>query len=452
MEFLQTIWTALTTSNEGLINVIGIPLNFLDIYVCMLFFTTIFNIEANLKRKLLYTIIFGICSIIINFVIPASYTIFFVMILYPIMIYFVLKTTILKSILSEVITLVLTSTLEFVCANIFITFFNITSEQIMVIPLYRLAAALSIYLIIFLLTLVIRYFKINIPIFDNMHKKSKILLIINAILMIIVIAMQFYLVRYYSNTMPAFITLISIFSLIAYFAVSIYSIINSSKLEIAARDLEGANLTIHSLRVLHDTVRTFKHDFDNIVNGIGGYVRNKDMEGLTTYYNQLQQDCNKTNNLYSLSPNVINHPAIYNILATKYYTADELNVQINLDIFLDLNEIEQHMKIYEFTRILGILLDNAIEAAKECEDKRINVIFRKEEHKHRIVVIIENTYPNKDVDTDKIFEKGFSSKTEHGNSGLGLWKVRQILKKNNNLNLFTSKTNELFKQQFEIYY
>ena len=108
------------------------------------------------------------------------------------------------------------------------------------------------------------------------------------------------------------------------------------------------------------------------------------------------------------------------------------------------------MKIYEFTRILGILLDNAIEAASECDEKLVNVTFRKEEKKHRIIVLIENTYKDKNVDTDKIFEKGYTSKSE--NSGLGLWKIRQILKKNNNLNLHTSKTSKLFKQQFEIYY
>lgn len=108
------------------------------------------------------------------------------------------------------------------------------------------------------------------------------------------------------------------------------------------------------------------------------------------------------------------------------------------------------MKIYEFTRILGILLDNAIEAASECKDKKINVTFRKEDAKHRLVIIIENTYKDKEIDTDRIFEKGFSSKKEH--SGLGLWKVREILKRNNNLNLFTTKDKKLFKQQFEIYY
>lgn len=46
----------------------------------------------------------------------------------------------------------------------------------------------------------------------------------------------------------------------------------------------------------------------------------------------------------------------------------------------------------------------------------------------------------------------FSTKSKETNSGLGLWEVRQILKKNNNLNLFTTKSEEFFSQQFEIYY
>lgn len=450
MEFLQTIWTSLTTHNEVLIKLIGIPITFIDIYICMLFFTTILNINVSKNQKILYTIVFGVLSNISAFLISPTYKIFITMILWPVMVFTILKANLLKSILSEIVILVLTSILEFIFANFLYNVFHINSNQIITIPIYKLLVSFTIYLIIFLLTILIRYFKINIQVFDNMHKKTKILLITNSLLLILVVAMQFYLLTFYSNTMPLFITLISIIGLIAYFAISIYNVVSSSKLETTERDLEGANLTIHSLRVLHDTVRTFKHDFDNIINGIGGYIANNDMDGLKEYYNQLLQDCHKTNNLYSLSPDVINQPAIYNILATKYYIADELNIQIDLDIFLDLNEIEKHMKIYEFTRILGILLDNSIEASKDCEEKLIKVSFRKEDTKHRIIVAIENTYNNKDVNIDKIFDKGFSSKD--GNTGLGLWKVRQILKRNNNLNLFTTKNKEFFKQQFEIYY
>ena len=137
------------------------------------------------------------------------------------------------------------------------------------------------------------------------------------------------------------------------------------------------------------------------------------------------------------------------MLATKYYEADKENIQINLNVFLDLNEIEARMKIYDFTRILGILLDNAIEAAKLCDKKVINVTFRKQISNDMIVVIIQNTYTNKEVDTEEIYQKGISSKENH--SGLGLWKIRQILMRNNNLNLFTTKNDEYFTQQFEIF-
>ena len=53
-------------------------------------------------------------------------------------------------------------------------------------------------------------------------------------------------------------------------------------------------------------------------------------------------------------------------------------------------------------------------------------------------------------DFDNIFNKGISGKENH--SGLGLWEIRQILKKNNNINLHTTKNDKYFSQQLEIYY
>lgn len=65
------------------------------------------------------------------------------------------------------------------------------------------------------------------------------------------------------------------------------------------------------------------------------------------------------------------------------------------------------MKIYEFTKILGILLDNAIEAAQECEKKVINVTIRKDFKVNRQLLVIENTYKDKNIDTEKIYERIF---------------------------------------------
>lgn len=449
MNTLQMIWSALTSENEMLFNLIAIPLNYLDAYIGMLFFTIVLNIETNTRRKIIYVLIYGTISNFITFFIPASYKIFLNMIIWPMLVFFILKASILKSILSEVITLIVTSILESIFASIFHIAFNINSQDILVTPLYRLIIVLFIYFFMYCFSIIIRYFKLNIQIFDNLNFKTKTLLIINALLLVFVLGLQFYLIVFYSSIMPLPITIIGIIALIAYFVVSIYSILNASRLAVTQRDLESANLTIHSLTILHDQVRSFKHDFDNMVNSIGGYVINEDIEGLKKYYNQLLEECHKTNNLYALSPSVINHPAIYHMLATKYYEANQKNVQINLNVFLDLNEIEERMKIYDFTRILGILLDNAIDAAVECDEKIVNVTFRKEISNNMITVIIQNTYKDKEVDTEEIYQKGVSSKENH--SGLGLWKVRKILMHNNNLNLFTTKNKEFFTQQFEIY-
>ena len=172
------------------------------------------------------------------------------------------------------------------------------------------------------------------------------------------------------------------------------------------------------------------------------------MKGLEQYYLQLEDDCQRVNNLYILNPEVVNNDGIYNLLTKKYYEADSKDIKVNITFLLDLSKL--NMKIYEFARILGILLDNAIEASSECEEKLINLTFREDSRNSRQLIIVENTYKNKDVDTEKIFEKGVSGKEEH--TGLGLWEVRKIVKKNKNTNLFTTKNEKFFVQQLEIYY
>ena len=125
---------------------------------------------------------------------------------------------------------------------------------------------------------------------------------------------------------------------------------------------------------------------------------------------------------------------------------DRLKRELDLSIVA---EIESGRKVNELKEKLFNLLDNAIEAAQECDEKNVYIHIRKDEKHNRQLLIVENTYKDKTIDTDKIFEKNYSTKPK--NTGLGLWEVRQILKRNNNLNLYTTKSERLFKQQLEIY-
>lgn len=451
MQIFQTIWTAMTTQNDIALSIIFFLLSFIEASVSMLLFTTIFDMKSSRKSKIIYVFLVAIVGSIIRIFIPDPFGNFINILFILCSIKFVFKASWLKALLSEFVMIALSTVLELFMFKFYQTVLNIPYDNVMTIPIYRFIFTSSIYLCIYLLYRIIKYFKFNIKL-ENMTKKNKILFIVNTFLGILAIATQIYLMAFYSDKMPIYITITSILSLLAYFIISFYSLLSTNKLDTTTRDLEEAQLYNKTLTILHDSIRGFKHDFHNIVQSIGGYADRGDLEGLRIYYRQLLQDCGRTNNLTALNPEVINNPAIYNVLATKYHKADEIGVQINLGIFINLNEIEKHMKIYEFTRILGILLDNAIEAAAECENKIIHVSFRKEQNRRRLLVIIDNTYKNKDINVDKIYEKDFSTKSKETNSGLGLWEVRQILKKNNNLNLFTTKSEEFFSQQFEIYY
>lgn len=56
---------------------------------------------------------------------------------------------------------------------------------------------------------------------------------------------------------------------------------------------------------------------------------------------------------------------------------------------------------------------------------------------------------NKNVDIEKIFQKGESSKANH--FGIGLWEIKRYVQKSNNLDLFTSKADKFFIQELSVY-
>ena len=153
-------------------------------------------------------------------------------------------------------------------------------------------------------------------------------------------------------------------------------------------------------------------------------------------------------NIQILNPNIINNPGIYNLLVTEYEKAINLDVKINFEFFFDFQNLK--MPIYEFSRMFGILLDNAIEAAKDCYNKEVNIVFREVRKQHVQIILIENTYFNSEIDMEKIFKKGISGKKNH--SGIGLWEVNNIVKKFNYVILNTTKDDKYFKQELQIYF
>lgn len=451
MEILQNLWNVLVTEDENLTKYVCLCLTFVEIFVTMKLFTTIFNINYTKKQRNIYVIIMSILIILSSLFIPTEYSIFIHLILTPFIIKTIFKTNILKSILAEIIPMFISVLLETLYLKICYKMFSLTLQMCKSIIIYRIPIMLFIYLTIYLISKLFNTIQINYTEFEKLDKTHKHLIILNLILVIVCIGFQFYLMIFYNLTLPIYITILTFLFLITYSVVSIYSIIKTLNFESAKSDLEQTQLHNKTLEILYSNTRAFKHDFSNILTAFGGFIYAKNLDGLEKYYNKVLEECHIDNNLSALNPTVINNPAIYNILATKYYKADELGINIDLQIFINLNNLK--MDVYDFTRILGILLDNAIEASAKCNEKIIKIEIRDLSHQHCQILNIENTYLDNNLDMSRLSEKGYTSKTDDTeNHGIGLWQVSKMIKKYNNVILDTSKNDEFFKQELVIYY
>lgn len=451
MELLHNLWNVLTTEDENLMRYLTFFMSFFETYVFLKLFASVLNISYTKKQRNIYFICMIIYCAFITFIIPNQYSVFVTIIALPLIVKFIFKITVIKSIIAVIVALLTTVVLESVYIKLSYYLLGINLENFANIPIYRIPFMILVYLTIYIIAKLISILKLNFSAMEKVSRRHKLLILIDIFFILLCIALQFYLLLFYNNVLPIYITFISLFSLIAYASISLYSMTKSISLELTKRDLEQEQLHNKTLELLYNNYSAFRHDFSNILTAFGGYIYADNLDGLKTYYKQILDECHINNNLSALNPKVINNPAVYNIMATKYYKADELGIKINLQVFINLNDLK--LDIYDFCRILGILLDNAIEAASKCEEKEINIDIHNIKQQKYQVLTIENTYQDKDLEISKLSEKGYTTKKdEKGKHGIGLWQVSRIVKKHKNLILDTTKDDKYFRQELLIYY
>lgn len=420
--------------------IISLILGIIFVEVSLIFFQKIFKTQFSKRNQIITILINSICFILGNLLEHRFYTYALMLVASTMIFIYLLKISVLSTLSYFSLESILVLNLHF-C--IFKVISMISSyhfyDEIIKLPIFGINLIVFGSIIGFIVYLCLRQFKFDTLLITSINKKSNTIVITVSMNLLIVSLILCYFFEIFSQSS------FYILALDMYFYFSISNIIHLYNKLYAKQKIDNLKLCNKTILSMYDDTRAFKHDFHNIIQAIGGYILTNDMEGLKKYYSEISSDCKNSNNLSKLNPELINNPAIYNILVDKYYIANNHNIQINLDVMLDLNNL--NIKIYELTRILGILLDNAIEASKECAQKSINILFKRDKYKQ--ILVIENTYNNKQVSIDKIFEKDYSTKPH--NTGLGLWEVKKILKKNSNLNLYTTKNNDYFSQQLEIY-
>ena len=230
---------------------------------------------------------------------------------------------------------------------------------------------------------------------------------------------------------------------VSYHVSCFTSTFNRVEYEKTQSELFTTELHNKTLVGLVDGVRTLKHDQNNIIQSLNGYVLTKQYDKLQDHIKVLLKECGSVNTLAIIDPKIINEPAIYGIVGSKYFLATEKNITFELEIITDVAKINFPMP--DLSRILGILLDNAIEATTKSDDPYIRVEMHFDKRKCANIIKIYNSYDTSiEIDIEKIFKKGYS--TKEVKSGIGLSEVNKLINKNPNSQIYASIVKDKFVQ------
>ena len=186
------------------------------------------------------------------------------------------------------------------------------------------------------------------------------------------------------------------------------------------------------------TKRKIIHDFKNQLIVINGYADNP--EKLKAYLSEIIKDQRNIPNS-KLLLNVEKLPS--GLKGLIYYKFSNLDSNINVSI-----DIKNSLKKYESIspklnkdclKILGVFIDNAIEAEKNEKEKYINLEFIKQ--KEQIIITVRNTCTSR-VNIKDLTKNGFTTKGK--NHGYGLSLVSDIVRKDDSLDIKFECDDDIF--------
>ena len=198
---------------------------------------------------------------------------------------------------------------------------------------------------------------------------------------------------------------------------------------------------------INNEMRKFRHDYVNILATLSEYIREDDMDGLRTYFDQniahlhddMKLNAIKINGLQNLHVREIK-----GLLTTKIIQSQEQNINISVEITEQIDHI--NMNIVELSRCIGIIMDNAIEASEFVDNPTIQIAFIKNEES--ILLVFMNKCSKDTPKVHKLFENHYSTKGRK--RGIGLTTLKEITEKTDHVFLDTFINNQYFIQKLEI--
>lgn len=239
-----------------------------------------------------------------------------------------------------------------------------------------------------------------------------------------------------------------------YFIISTVLIINIIKAHMEKVDIEMRQDSYNRLQEytnqienMYSSLRSFKHDYSNIMLSMSGYIEANDMEGLRDYFDKeiLPLSKNITKNTAHINQLInIKTTELKSIISSKLLYAIELNINVGIEVTDEVTSIP--MDTLDLCRVIGIFLDNAIEATLETDRPTIRFALINLDTEY--IFIISNTFLEKGIPYATLSKPNVSTKGV--NRGIGLYNAHEIIAKYNHVFLDTEIKNKSFVQRLQI--
>ena len=167
-----------------------------------------------------------------------------------------------------------------------------------------------------------------------------------------------------------------------------------------------------SLKDTLQKLRHFKHDYNNHFSTLNFMMSNGKYEEARNYISELSENVSNINTAIYNIENV----ALFAIISSKLDKAKKSNLKFNIQVIGVVNSIPE-LKVSELCAIIGIFLDNAIEAAEDSIEKTIDMSVIN--YQDCIEILISNSCVQ-EPEMRKLKLDGYSTKGAERGHGLAI--------------------------------
>ncbi len=218
------------------------------------------------------------------------------------------------------------------------------------------------------------------------------------------------------------------------------------KMEVQQDIITQQQLYERDLEAIRREVRAFRHDYKNLLAGLSEQAGAGELDALLASLSQLDAGFDRRIGEKIQASTQIGNlriPQVRSLLLSKLAGMVEQGIDCRLEVLYPVESVK--MDVWDLVRCLGILLDNAAQAALETGTPWVEIVLLS--RGDLLSLRVSNPYAG-DIDPDGIWTEGFSTKGE--GRGLGLSSYRQILARCPNTLSSTNWAQGVFVQELTI--